>query len=58
MLYIVRVFEGNDTFEYEYGNMGHALEQYTYEKTADILEYKNGEENLVRKKIDGKEREV
>ena len=58
MLYIVRVFEDNDTFEYEYGNMDHALEQYTYEKTADILEYKNGEEKLVRKKIDGEERGV
>lgn len=58
MLYIVRVFEGNDTFEYEYGNMGHALEQYAHEKTADILEYKNGKENLVRRKVDDKERRV
>lgn len=58
MLYIIRVFEDDSSFEYEYGNMDHALEQYAHETTADILEYKNGEENLVRRKVDGNEREV
>lgn len=55
MLYIVRIFEGDEIFEYEYGNIQHALEQYAHEKTADILEYKNMEEKLVRKKVDGKD---
>lgn len=58
MLYIARVYEDSTAYEYEYGNMDHALEQYTHEKTADILRYENGEEKLVRRKVDGKEMEV
>ena len=58
MLYITRVFEDGIIYEYEYSNMDHALKQYAQEKTADILEYKNGKEYLFRRKIDGKEREV
>ena len=55
MLYIVRVFEDNETFDYEYGNMDHALEQYANEIAAYVLEYQDGEEKVVRRKVDGKE---
>ena len=55
MLYIVRVYEDGTAYEYEYGNMDHVLEQYNHEKTADILRYENGEEKLIRRKIDGKD---
>ena len=58
MLYIVRVFEGNDTFEYEYGNLEHAEYQYAHEETAEITEYNNGKEKVLRSKLLGEEREV
>lgn len=53
MLYIVRVFEDDDTFEYEYGNMDHALEHYENESMAEIWEYNKGNETLVKGKISG-----
>ena len=46
MLYIVRVFEGGETYEYEYGNLIHALEHYDSEDEAVILEYRNGKEKI------------
>ena len=58
MLYIVRVFEDGDTFEYEYGNIDHALEQYEHEKTAKIVQYYKGKEIILRSKAAGKELEV
>lgn len=58
MLYIVRIFEDDNIFEYEYGNIDHALEQYEHEIAADIFEYHKGKTTLVRSKIDGKERKV
>lgn len=58
MLYIVKVFEGDDIFEYEYGNMGHALEHYEYEKTAKIIEYHRGKEIILKSKLEGRELEV
>lgn len=58
MLYYVRAFDDGEEHIYEYGNMRHAEEHYDWENTADILEYNNGKETLVRSKVDGKEREV
>lgn len=58
MLYIVRVFEDDDTFEYEYGNMDHALEQYEHERVAQIIEYHKGNEKILKSKTEEKELEV
>lgn len=58
MLYIVKVFEDNDMFEYEYGTIDHALEQYEHEETADIIEYNKGNETLIKRKVNGVEKEV
>lgn len=58
MLYIVRIFEDDNVFEYEYGNMDHALEQYSYEYNADIFEWTKGKMKLVKRKVDGKEKEI
>lgn len=58
MLYIVKVFEGDDVFEYEYGNMDHALEHYEHEKTAKIVEYHKGKEIILKSKLEGRELEV
>lgn len=58
MLYIVKVFDCNDMFEYEYGNIDHALEQYEHEKTADIIEYNKGNETLIKRKVNGVEGKI
>lgn len=60
MLYIVRVFEYGDKFEYEYGNIGHAEYHYAHEKTAEIWEYNLSSKKmiLVKQKINEKEMEV
>lgn len=50
MLYIVRVFDDGDVYEYEFGNICHAEEQYSWEKSAEILLYKNGKETLIKRK--------
>ena len=55
LLYVVRVFEDGETFEYEYGNLKHASEHYESETRADkveLLEYSTitGTEELVRSK--------
>lgn len=56
MLHIVRVFEADGArFDYEYGNLPHAEEHYACEKTAEIWEYNNGKEKLLRRKVDGEE---
>lgn len=55
MLYIVRVHEDGDVYEYEYGNMEHATEHYNMETKADkveLLEYsmKTHEETIIKSK--------
>lgn len=55
LLYVVRVSEDGETFEYEYGNLRHAEEHYNSEHKADrveLLEYSTitGTEELVRSK--------
>ena len=47
VLYIVRVYEDGDVFEYEYGNIRHAKEQFELEYKADIIEYDKGEEKVI-----------
>ena len=41
-MYILRVFEDGETYDYEYPNLKHALEMKSYEKNAVILEYRDG----------------
>lgn len=50
MLYILKVTEDNETFDYEYGNIEHAEEQYKNEKSAQLFEYNNGKYNLIKAK--------
>lgn len=58
MLYIVRVFEDGNVYEYEHGNIDHALEQYAQEKTAKLVLYHRGKEMILRSKDSGEELEV
>lgn len=48
----------SDMYEYEYGNIRHALEHFDHETTADVIKYDNGKEQLLRRKMNGKECEV
>lgn len=41
-LYIVRVTEDGELYEYEYGNLPHAREHYSQEESASLFEYKDG----------------
>ena len=50
MLYIVRAFEDDQMYEYEYGNLHHAEDQYNWEKSAELWLYEDGKETLIRKK--------
>lgn len=50
MLYIVRVIDGGEIYEYEYGNLPHAKDHYDWEKSAAIWLYENGKETLVKRK--------
>ena len=50
MLYIIRVFENDEMYEYEYGSLNHAEEQYSWENSAELWLYKDGKETLIRKK--------
>ena len=58
MLYIVRVFEDGNIYEYEHGNIEHASEQYAQEKTAKLTVYHKGIETILRNKVNGRELEV
>ena len=45
MIYIVRVYEGGEIYEYEYGNEKHAREHLTWEKCyAELYVWQNGRE--------------
>ena len=48
MLYIVEVIDDGEKYPYEYSNIDHAEEHYNNEKTAILLEYKNGEHYLIK----------
>jgi arginine repressor len=45
-LYIVKVTDEHETYEYEYGNIKHAKEHYDMELTAKLIKY-NGNSNYV-----------
>ena len=48
MLYIVRVYEDGDIFEYEYGNLKHAQEHLSFENCyAELYEWQNDTEKLI-----------
>lgn len=56
MLYVLKVTdEFGDFYEYEYGNLRHALEHYDKEETATITEYYYGKEKILVSKICGKD---
>lgn len=51
MLYIVRVKDDGEQYEYEYGNIRHAEEHLAMEKPTakvEIYEYHNGIERMIR----------
>lgn len=51
MLYIVRVYEDGEQYEYEYGNLRHAEEHIAMEKPTakvEIYEYSKGIERKVK----------
>ena len=50
MLYIVRVYEDDTVYEYEYGNLPHAEEHLAFEKSSrvEIYEYNKGQEKTTR----------
>lgn len=58
MLYVLKVTENGEAYEYEYGNLRHALEHYDKEATATVTEYYYRKEKILASKICGKECEV
>ena len=53
-IYVVRVIDNGQTYEYEFGNLSHALTLYLSEPTAQLFGYQNGEEQpLDQKQIEG-----
>ena len=55
MLYIVKAYDNGHIFEYEYATLRHANVHYTTETDADIVAYNQGQETILRRKINGKE---
>jgi hypothetical protein len=49
-LYIVRVIEDGEFFDYEYSNEKHAREHYTDEKSALLIRYEDGNHYLIASK--------
>jgi|GEM_PF-5834704 len=49
-LYIVKVLDDGEVFEYQYGNYNHAKEHYDTEKVATIYEYDQGNYHFVESK--------
>lgn len=58
MLYVLKVTEDGEVYEYEYGNLRHALEHYDKEETATVIEYYYRKEKILVQKINGEECEV
>lgn len=56
MLYIVRVYEDGQCYEYEYGLLEHATLNFQSEKCCvQLLEYRSGKEKLLASKNENKE---
>lgn len=49
-LYIVIVPEDSEVYQYEYGNLPHALEHYNNERSAFIFEYNSRKYHFVEGK--------
>ncbi len=48
MIYIVRVYDGMETYEYEYGNEKHAREHMAWETChAELYVYRDGKERFI-----------
>ena len=48
MLYVIRVFDGSEIYEYEYGNLKHAQEHLCFEQCyAELYEWQNDAEKLI-----------
>ena len=48
MLYVVRVFEYSEIYEYEYSNLKHAQEHLSFEHCyAELYEWQNDTEKLI-----------
>jgi len=50
-IFVLKVMDDGEVFEYEYGNYTHAKEQYDNEKVATIYEYVNGNYHYVESKM-------
>lgn len=49
MLYIVKVYEDGEVYEYEYGLLEHAEQHLAFEKCkAEIYTYSDGKETLMK----------
>lgn len=50
-LYIIKTSDDHGTYEYEYGNIRHALEHYDNEVKAELLQYRGNDQyvSLFRK---------
>ena len=55
MLYVLKAIDYGEVYEYEYGNLRHAMEHYDKEKTAMVLEYNNGVAKILVSKICGED---
>lgn len=49
-LYIIKVPEDGDVFEYEYHSMRSANDHFDFEKTCTMYEYINGEYHFIKAK--------
>ena len=48
MLYVIRVFDGLEIYEYEYGNLKHAQEHLSFERCySELYEWQNNTEKLI-----------
>ena len=52
MLYIVQEYDDicHDQYNYEDGHLNHAEEHFEREDSADIIEYDNGKETVIKSK--------
>ena len=50
-IFIVKVVDDGEMFEYEYNNYNHAKQHYNNEKNATIYEYSKGEYYFVESKM-------
>lgn len=49
-IYIVRVFEDDEIYEYEFGNLDHAMELFQSEANASLIKYRDSQETILESK--------